>query len=137
MSETKYTPGICNIGTAEIRQRRRVGYIGLILTIIGAIIYFGLVYTIGLDFLFGVLLFIPTEMAAIGFLQARNGFCAAYGFAKKQNVSADFGLTLEVKDLSDQKEDRNKALKIVGQSLLLSVVFSLLIVLGGLIVQGL
>ena len=50
MSEIKYTAGTCNIGEAEINQRRRIGLLGLGLTSVSIIIYLGLVYLIGINF---------------------------------------------------------------------------------------
>jgi predicted nucleic acid-binding Zn ribbon protein len=136
MSDIQYTPGTCNIGDVEIKQRRRIGRIGLILTLVSIIIYLGLVYSIELDILFGVLIFLPAVMSAVGLLQARNKFCAAYGLTKQQNVSTSLGLTLKIEDLSNQKKDRNKAIKIVMQSILIAVTISLVSILGGIVVQG-
>ena len=137
MSEIKYTAGTCNIGEAEINQRRRIGLLGLGLTSVSIIIYLGLVYLIGLDILFGALVFLPAEMSAVGLLQARNKFCAAYGFTKQQNVSSSLGLTLKIEDISNQKKDRNKALKIVFQSTIISIGIAVLTVILGIAVSQL
>ncbi len=137
MSEIKYSAGACNIGEAEINQRRRIGRIGLVLTVVSIIIYLGLVYSIGLDILFGVLIFLPAEMSAVGLLQARNKFCAAYGLTKQQNVSSSLGLTLKIEDISNQKKDRNKALKIVFQSTIIAIGITVLTVIVGIIVSQL
>jgi hypothetical protein len=134
MSEIEYTAGTCNIGEAEIKQRRRIGRIGLVLTLVSIIIYLGLVYLIGLDVLVGVLIFLPAEMSAIGLLQARNKFCAAYGFTKQQNVSSSLGITLKIEDKSNQKEDRNKAIKIVFESVVIAMSITILAIIGGIIV---
>ena len=136
MSEIQYEAGQCNIGDVEIIQRRRIGLIGLILTIVSILIYLGLVYTIELEILFGFLIFLPAMMSSIGLLQAKNKFCAAYGLTKQQNVSSSLGRTLKIDDISNQKKDRNKALKIIVQSFLIAATISLLTILGGLIVQG-
>ena len=135
MSEIKYTAGTCNIGEAEINQRRRIGLLGLGLTSVSIIIYLGLVYLIGLDILFGALVFLPAEMSAVGLLQARNKFCAAYGLTKQQNVSSSLGLTLKIEDISNQKKDRNKALKIVFQSTIIAIGIAVLTVILGIIVS--
>ena len=137
MSEIKYTAGTCNIGEAEINQRRRIGLLGLGLTSVSIIIYLGLVYLIGLDILFGALVFLPAEMSAVGLLQARNKFCAAYGLTKQQNVSSSLGLTLKIEDISNQKKDRNKALKIVFQSTIISIGIAVLTVILGIAVSQL
>jgi hypothetical protein len=136
MSEIQYFSGVCNIGEAEINQRRRLGYIGLFLTLISIIIYLGLILSIHLDPFFGLIIIIPAEMASIGFIQAREKFCAAYGFAKQQNVSSMLGLTIKIEDEESQRQDRNKALKIVVQSLLISIIVTVLTIFGGIIVTG-
>ena len=137
MSEIKYTAVTWNIGEAEINQRRRIGLLGLGLTSVSIIIYLGLVYLIGLDILFGALVFLPAEMSAVGLLQARNKFCAAYGLTKQQNVSSSLGLTLKIEDISNQKKDRNKALKIVFQSTIIAIGIAVLTVILGIAVSQL
>ena len=102
---------------------------------VSIIIYLALVYLIGLDILFGALVFLPAEMSAVGLLQARNKFCAAYGLTKQQNVSSSLGLTLKIEDISNQKKDRNKALKIVFQSTIISIGIAVLTVILGIIVS--
>ncbi|MHA2346955.1 MAG: hypothetical protein ACXACP_09575 [Candidatus Hodarchaeales archaeon] len=135
MSKIEYTAGTCNIGEEEIKQRRRIGHFGLVLTLVSIIIYLGLVYSIGLDIMVGILIFLPAEMSAVGLLQARNKFCAAYGLTKQQNVSSSLGLTLKIEDISNQKKDRNKALKIVFQSTIIAIGISILTVILGIIVS--
>lgn len=134
MSEIQYSAGICNIGEAEIVQRRRIGYIGLGLTLIAIIIYLGLIYSIKLNPFFGVIIFIPAEMSTIGLIQARKKFCAAYGLTQQQNVSSSLGLTIKIKDDVFQREDRNKALKIIFQSLVFAGAITGLTIIGGIIV---
>ena len=137
MSETKYIAGICNIGVSEINQRRRIGLIGLGLTSVSIILYLGLVYLIGLDIIVGVFVFLPAVMSAVGLLQARNQFCAAYGLAKQQNVTLSLGVTTKIEDVSSQKKDRNKALRIIFQSTIIAVGIALLTVISGIIVSQL
>lgn len=134
MSEIQYSAGVCNIGEAEIKQRRRLGYIGLGLTLIVIIVYLGLIYSIQLDPFFGVIIFIPAEMATIGFIQARKKFCAAYGLTRQQNVSSNLGLTIKIEDVSAQRDDRNKAFKIVFQSLVIALAITALTIIVGIVV---
>ncbi|MFX0185263.1 MAG: hypothetical protein ACFE95_19445 [Candidatus Hodarchaeota archaeon] len=131
MSEIQYSAGICNIGEAEIKQRRRIGYIGFGLTLIAIIIYLTLIYSIKLNPFYGVIIFIPAEMTTIGLIQARNKFCAAYGLTHQQNVSSSLGLTIKIKDETSQREDRNKALKIIFQSLIFAGAITVLTIIGG------
>jgi hypothetical protein len=133
---TEYIAGICNIGEQEIKQRRRLGYLGVSLTIIGFTIYIVGIYFFNLEPLIGSLLFIPAMMGAIGLIQARKQFCAAYGFSKVYNVSSDLGLTIKVEDNSAQKRDRKKALMIVIQSFLVSAVIAIVLIAIGIILAG-
>jgi len=137
MSETKYIAGTCNIGASEINQRRRIGLIGLGLTSVSIIVYLGLIYLIGLDIILGALVFLPAVMSTVGLLQARNQFCAAYGLAKQQNVTLSLGLTTKIEDISSQKKDRNKAVKIILQSTIIAIGITLLTVIAGIIVSQL
>jgi hypothetical protein len=81
-ASTNYVPGVCNINTAEIKQRRNAGYFGIGLFII---MFIGLV---ALDFnqLARLTLFVPAFIAAIGLLQAQQKFCVGYGAAGLQNA---------------------------------------------------
>ena len=99
MSEIQYTAGKCNIGEAEIKQRSRIGYVGIVLTLMGVIIYTLLITSIEISPLVGVLIFIPAEMSTIGLLQARNKFCAAYGLGKVQNVTSRLGMTSNIESV--------------------------------------
>jgi hypothetical protein len=137
MSETKYIAGTCNIGASEINQRRRIGLIGLGLTSVSIVVYLGLVYLIGLDIILGVFVFLPAVISAVGLLQARNRFCAAYGLAKQQNVTLSLGTTTKIEDISSQKKDRNKALKLLFQSTIIAIGIALLTVIAGIIVSQL
>jgi len=135
-TETTYSSGICNIGDKEVAQRKRIGYIGIVLTVVGFLVYAIGIYTIKLEPIVGIGLFIPALMGSVGLIQARNKFCAAYGFAKKYNVSSGLGVILHVEDIAHQKKDRNKALIIVIQSILIATVISLVSVLLGVVIYN-
>ena len=132
----EYKAGTCNIGEQEIKQRKRLGYIGVSLTIIGFMIYIGGIYFFNMEPLIGSLLFIPAMMGSVGLIQARNRFCAAYGLTKVFNVSSDLGFTIKVEDKNKQKKDRNKAFKILIQSFLISAVVSVGSILVGTLLPG-
>ena len=133
MTEIEYKSGSCNIGEAEIQQRRRIGYIGLILTIITIISYLILVYTIKLTPIYGIIVFIPAIMTTVGILQARRKFCAAYGLAHQQNVSLKLGVTQQVEDEQSRRKDRNKALKIIFESVVYALIITILTIITGII----
>jgi hypothetical protein len=106
---TEYVAGSCIIGSAEINQRRRIGYIGLAVTGLGFILYILSVFSLDINPLFGFLFIIPGSSAAIGFIQARRKFCAAYGFSSVANVTVQLGTTVKIEDEIKRKKDRNKA----------------------------
>ncbi|NHJ02657.1 MAG: hypothetical protein EAX86_11005 [Candidatus Heimdallarchaeota archaeon] len=133
MSEIQYTAGLCNIGEAEIEKRRRIGYLGLALTIISIFAYLSLIYFIQLNPIIGIFIFIPALMLNIGFIQARNKFCAAYGFTHQQNVSSGLSLTIKIEDNESQMKDRNKATKIIFQSIINALIITIAVVIGGII----
>ena len=72
----QYVPGACNIGPAEIAIRRRVGHVGLAVT---AALATALLRS-NLPRAWRLTLALPAAGAASGYLQARQQFCANYGF---------------------------------------------------------
>ena len=132
---TEYIAGSCNIGNVEITQRRRIGFIGLVITGIGVIIYVFSVSALNISPFIGLLFIFPTSMAAIGFIQARQKFCAAYGFTSVANVSVRLGATTKIENEIERKKDRNKAIIISIQSILNGVVVTVVIMILGFLVQ--
>ena len=70
-----YQPGVCNIGPAEIRQRRMSGYLGTAV----AAVFLVLAFVLGWPPAVRLLVFIPVVLAANGFLQAAFHFCVRFG----------------------------------------------------------
>lgn len=77
-----YVPGVCNINRTEIAYRKKAGYAGLAVLVVT----FAALLALDVSSWFRLVLFVPAFVAAIGFLQARNKFCVAYGAAGKQNA---------------------------------------------------
>ena len=123
MSNKSYTAGVCNLGQPEINQRRRIGKIGLLLSIIGFFVFFGLVLLYDLHPVLGIILVIPGVMASIGFVQAKEQFCVAYAL---NNVHAmgGLGVTTKIDNIAEIKQNRNKAFRLISRSLLYSLMFS-------------
>ncbi|MFX1516872.1 MAG: hypothetical protein ACFFC6_11210 [Promethearchaeota archaeon] len=132
---TEYIAGSCNIGNVEITQRRRIGFIGLVITGIGVIMYVFSVSALNISPFIGFLFIFPTSMAAIGFIQARQKFCAAYGFTSVANVSVRLGVTTKIENEIERKKDRNKAIIISIQSILIGVVVTVVIMILGFLIQ--
>ena len=107
----QYVPGSCNIGPAEIALRRRAGHAGLVVTAaLGAALLRS-----DLPRAWRLTLAVPAAGAASGYLQARERFCADFGWrgvynfdrrGQEQPVAGDQALA----------QDRRKALRIAAAS---------------------
>lgn len=117
----RYIPGVCNIGPAEIRRRRYVGYAGFLVTfaMIAAFYYFNIPDAMRL------LVIIPAFGGAMGFLQAQLHFCAKFGMSGIFNVSDDTVKTESVEQAEWRAKDRQKALNILTLSLIIAWAFAL------------
>jgi hypothetical protein len=80
----QYVPGACNIGPEEIALRRRTGHAGVAVT---AALAAALVRS-GLHPAWRLALALPAAGAAAGYLQARQRFCANYGFRGLYNFES-------------------------------------------------
>jgi hypothetical protein len=125
-SADAYVPGICNINHAEIAYRRKAGYAGLVAFVVIAAVLFGLSanrYT-------RLVLFLPAFIAAIGFLQAKNKFCVAYGAAGQQNATDGVAKAIAVADKAARAKDKQRArhmnLQAAGISVLITALFVLI-----------
>jgi hypothetical protein len=134
-SDISYQAGTCNIGTAEINQRKRIGWLGLLLTGLGLILFFIGVMIYEISPLIGFLIGIPALMAAIGLLQARQKFCVAYGLKHVQNVTLRLGTTTAVNDTESRRKDRNKALIMILQALAIGLATGVIVYFLGVIVS--
>jgi glucan phosphoethanolaminetransferase (alkaline phosphatase superfamily) len=109
---TTYIPGVCNIGPAEIKQRKLSGVIGLSVTVI----LFSVLLVGGFDAPWRLIIFIPAMIGATGYLQAAFHFCVRFGTTGLFNMSN----TLETRESVDQatyrKKDQHRALFIAGIS---------------------
>jgi hypothetical protein len=107
----QYVPGSCNIGPAEIALRRRAGHAGLVVTAaLGAALLRS-----DLPRAWRLTLAVPAAGAASGYLQARERFCADFGWrgvynfdrrGQEQPVAGDQALA----------QDRRKAMRIAAAS---------------------
>lgn len=120
-----YIPGVCNINTAEIAYRRKAGYVGLAIVIVGLIV----LLLIGAPSWTRLLLILPAILSASGFLQAKNKFCVAYGAAGKQNASEGSDVAEDISDNSALETDKKRARQINIQSVVIGVIVGFLTVL--------
>jgi hypothetical protein len=104
----KYSPGKCNIGTAEISRRYRIGYLGVGLTLVGIV----LISMAELPRTARLVIFLPVGIALVGFVQAKARFCLAYGLRGVFSIEGRRKLS-RVVDQEAISADKRQALKIV------------------------
>ncbi|HEY4153672.1 MAG TPA: hypothetical protein VGM38_10160 [Pseudolysinimonas sp.] len=114
---TQYQPGVCNIGPAEIRQRRRSGWIGLAVTVVFLVLAFALEWPAP----FRLLAALPAILGATGFLQAAFHFCVRFGTQGLFNFG-EMGAEESVHEAEYRHKDQRKAIQIVVLSVLIGVV---------------
>jgi hypothetical protein len=106
-----YVPGTCNIGPEEIALRRRAGHVGLAVTAaLGAALLRS-----NLHPAWRLALALPAAGAASGYLQARQRFCANYGFRGLYNFDTR-GHEQPVPLSDAQAEDRRRSIQIATSS---------------------
>lgn len=111
---TEYIPGVCNIGRAEIRQRKLLGWIALAVTI-GVWLALA-VFDVAPAWRLAI--FVPASIAATGFLQAAWHFCATFGVLGLSNFGPSVGKTDTVEQAEFRRQDRRTAFKIIALSAL-------------------
>jgi hypothetical protein len=107
----QYVSGSCNIGPHEIALRRRAGHVGLAVT---AALAAALLRS-DLHPAWRLTLALPAAGAASGYLQARQRFCANFGFRGVYNFDTR-GHEQQVAGAEAQAEDRRRALQISAAS---------------------
>ena len=119
-----YRPGACNIGPAEIARRRRSGIAGLAIAGVLAAALLVLDAPIVMRWLVAL----PLAGGAIGLLQVRFRFCAAFGLAGVRNFGTP-GTTQRVEDAAARRADRAKAAWIALAGIAIGVAGALILVL--------
>jgi hypothetical protein len=105
----RYVPGSCNIGPAEIALRRRAGHAGLVVTAaLGAALLRS-----DLPQAWRLTLAVPAAGAASGYLQARERFCADFGWRGVYNFDRR-GQEQPVAGDDAPAQDRRKAIRIAA-----------------------
>ncbi len=114
--QREYVAGACNISKEEERLRLATGVIGTGLTVAAGLAFVAL----PVPPLWRLTLFLPSAMAASGFLQAGMHFCANYGMRGVFNLTSDVGATRSVEEKEFARRDRAKAWQILGLSALIA-----------------
>jgi hypothetical protein len=102
-----YSPGVCNIGSAEIGRRRMAGHLGLA---VSAAVFAALVL-VGAPHWMRLILFLPAGASASGYLQAWFHFCAGFGSRGVFNFGP-LGTVQEVADPEAKARDRARSMQI-------------------------
>ena len=123
MAQADYIPGSCNIGGDELRSRRIVAAVGLILSLSALAIF--IATDVSQSARLGI--FIPLLVMSIGWVQSRKKFCLAYGFAGTFNFGK-LGQLSRVSDPIARAADRRTALMIFAQSTLYAAVLTAVVV---------
>jgi hypothetical protein len=122
LAQVDYIPGTCNIGGDELRSRRIVAAVGLILSLSALAIF--IATDVSQSARLGI--FIPLLVMSIGWVQSRRKFCLAYGFAGTFNFGK-LGHLSRVSDPTARAADRRTALMIIAQSTLYAAVLTALV----------
>ncbi len=123
MTLSDYVPGVCNIGPAEITRRRRLGWLGLV----ASVVLVGILIAVDAGRWWWLLLFLPVTMSASGFLQAHFRFCAGFSRAGVFNFGP-LGQTQDVTDDESLAADRRRGNQITLHAALIGAGVSLLAV---------
>jgi hypothetical protein len=123
LAQVDYIPGTCNIGGDELRSRRIVAAVGLILSLSAFAVF--IATDVSQSARLGI--FIPLLVMSIGWVQSRKKFCLAYGFAGTFNFGK-LGHLSRVSEPTARAADRRTALMIIAQSTLYAAVLTALVV---------
>lgn len=116
---TDYVAGSCNIGPSEIHRRYQVAITGAVLFLLLSV----LLIASGQSATTKLIAFAPAMLASVGFIQARNRFCFAYGLKGVFNFDRA-GDVKKIKDQAALKADRAYAIKIILKSAVLASVLT-------------
>lgn len=122
---TSYIPGVCNIGPAEIKRRKLIGFIGLYV----AAMLFAVLLVGGFDKPWRLLIFIPVLVSAVGYMQAKFHFCVRFGTQGLFNMGTKLVIPQTVKKAEYRRKDQQKARTIAGLSALIGVIITLVVFL--------
>ncbi len=121
MENAQYIPGVCNIGREEIRIRKILGWMGLLITIFLWI----LLAVLHVSSWWFLILFLPASLSASGFVQGFMRFCAGYGMRGLFNLGTEVGKTDAVESQEFRAKDIKRSRQIFGYSALIGTCVAL------------
>ncbi len=122
MNKNEYVPGVCNIGNAEISNRKLIGWVGLVITIVLWILFSYLNLSAGTY----LILFFPAFASSIGFTQAYSHFCVHFGMRGLFNFDSEIGKTKTIEQKEFRVKDRIQAVKILIYAMLISLIVTII-----------
>lgn len=124
-SRDEYMPGVCNIGSEEIRRRRDAALFSGVITILEII----LLLIFNVNPIWRLTLFIPAASLGIGFQQWYLKFCVNFGLRGVFNFE-ELGKTFSIEQKeyleTDRKKSRRMILIGVGFGLISAILFYLI-----------
>jgi hypothetical protein len=115
-----YSPGVCNIGPAEIARRRMAGHLGLLVSAAGLA---ALVVT-GAPHWTRLILVLPAGASASGYLQAWLHFCAGFGSRGVYNFGP-LGTVSQVAEPEARARDLARSIRIGVAALAIGIVVAI------------
>ena len=113
---TTYQPGVCNIGPAERRQRRSLGYLGLIVTVLALVAF----VVFDVPWPWRILVALPAGLGANGFLQSAMHFCVGFAMRGLYNLGDKLGTEENVLDKEMRRADQKKGALITLYAVLIA-----------------
>ena len=120
-----YQPGVCNIGTWEIRRRRATAFVAFVIGL-GAL---ALMVAGGVPAPVRLLLVFPFWGGALSWLQARRRFCAAFAMGGLSNFGDADATRMHVTDPAAHHQDMLAVLRMTRDSFVIGLALALVAVL--------
>jgi hypothetical protein len=117
LNVASYSPGVCNIGPAEIARRRMAGHLGFAITVV----VFAALVVVGAPHWARLVVVLPAGGSASGYLQAWFHFCAGFGSRGIYNFGP-LGTVQTVADPQARARDRAMSVRIGLGSLAIGIV---------------
>lgn len=121
MESEKYIPGVCNIGPEERKMRKGAGWFGIVLFLGLATFLYLTQAPHGARFF----LLIPALLATTGWVQYQQRFCVNFGMRGLQNMDKAAWQTEKVMEDGFRRKDRQKSLRLIALSVVLSLAATL------------
>jgi predicted nucleic acid-binding Zn ribbon protein len=124
-SPSAYVPGVCNINPNEVKKRRNVGHIGLVILVVLLVVFL----VLNISRYIRIILFLPAFISAIGYLQAKNKFCVGYGGAGQQHADTDSALAVKVTEVPALSADKKRSRQLNLQAFIAALVITVITIL--------